>query len=825
MWRIAARVGVFTLVLIVVIVTAAGGAFYAFSRQPFPQTQGELRLPGLSAPVTVIRDKFGVPHIYADTPADLFRAQGFVQAQDRYFQLEFQRRIGKGRLAELFGKSALEQDKFIRTLGWARIAAEEERLLTPETRAVLEAYAAGVNAYALANPDRLGFEFRVLGLIGRQWQPEPWTAVDSLTWGKAMAWSLGGNMDAELLRAAILARGGQELVDAVIPPYPADAPVTVPSGAIGELQPDAAAGSQTDNAAALLALHQLSQQVSRGLGMERNSEIGSNNWVISGERTVTGMPILADDPHLGLAMPSIWYQVGLHCRQVNDACPYDVAGVSFPGTPGVIIGHNARIAWGVTNTGPDVQDLFIERANPNNADEFEYKGQFEQADVREEKITVAGEAEPVILRVRVTRHGPILNDVMTSLKDKEPLALRWTASQPGTLFRSVIELNKAQNWEQFREALRYWDVPSQNFVYADVDGNIGYQVPGNIPIRAKGDGSVPVLGYSGEYEWTGAVPYEALPYAFNPPQGYIATANNAPTDSAYAHFLGRDWDYGYRIRRINQMMEATPKLSVDDVKRMQMDAHSAFAADVMPYVSALPAPQEPLAAAALDAMQRWDQRNTRDSVGALIFETFWIRLAHRVFDAPLGEELSKSALGPGTHTKTAVRNLLRDEASHFWRDAAQDAANPRDEVMLLALRDAVTVLTTRFGADIAQWQWGKAHHITFANQTLGKSGIALVEGIFNRGPFAVDGAPAAVNNTGSGSETMVVTSGPSWRMIVDMSDFSQSLAIHTTGQSGHAYHPHNDDMIRKWIEGEYNPLLFSRADVERYAEATLTLLP
>jgi penicillin G amidase len=431
----------------------------------------------------------------------------------------------------------------------------------------------------------------------------------------------------------------------------------------------------------------------------------------------------------------------------------------------------------------------------------------------------------VNLRVRVTRHGPILNDVMGSLKDKEPLALRWTASEPGSILESVVKLNRAQNWDEFRTALRDWDVPSQNFVYADVDGNIGYQMPSRVPIRAKGDGTVPVPGYSGEYEWTGYVPFDDLPHVFNPQKGYIATANNAPVDAQYAHFLGRDWDYGYRIRRINQMIEAKPKLSVDDVKQIQADNQSVFAGEVIPFLTDLPIPQEPLVAAALDTLKQWDQRSTRDSVGALIFETFWLRLAHRVFDAPLGSDLAKDVVGTGTHTKTAIRNLLPNADSRYWREAAPDTASPRQEVLLQALRDAVTVLQAKYGADIKQWQWGRAHQITFANQTLGKSGIALVESIFNRGPFAVDGAPAAVNNTGGGGETMQVTSGPSWRMIVDMSDFSKSQAIHTTGQSGHAYHPHNDDMIRKWIEVQYNPYLFSRAEVDRYAEGTLTLTP
>ncbi|MCL4507422.1 MAG: penicillin acylase family protein, partial [Chloroflexi bacterium] len=786
-----------------VIVLIGGGAFLYFTRQSFPQTDGVLHLAGLSGEVTVIRDRFGVPQIYADTPQDLFRAEGFVHAQDRYFQMEFWRRVGQGRLAELFGASALPQDKFIRTLGWQRTAAVEAAQLSPEARDALQAYADGVNAYALANPDKLGLEFRVLGLIGRNWQPEPWKPENTLTWAKVMGWQLGENMSSQLLRGALMDKGGPSLVDALMPPYPADAPVTVPTKReIGDRQieirdqrleisstqsPISNLRSPVSNLQSLISLYQVNHDFERASGLIHTGDIGSNDWVIGGSHTTTGKPILANDPHLGVQMPSIWYQVGLHCRTVSASCPYDVVGVSFAGAPGVIIGHNNRIAWGVTNGNPAVEDLYVERPNPANPDEFEFKGKYEPARIIEEKINVAGQAAPVSLRVRITRHGPIMSDVDSAMTVTNPISVRWTGLEPGTLFDSVLQLDRAQNWQQFRDALRLWDAPSQNFVYADVDGNIGYQMPGKIPIRANGTGDMPMPGWTGEYEWTGYVPFDKLPNLYNPPEGFIATANNAPVDDQYPYFLGENWDQGYRIRRIRELIQAKDKLSVDDIKLIQGDTYSEFAPEVLPYLSTLNIPDDLLASNALAELNKWDNRMTRDSVGALIFEVFWPKLAHNIFDGALGGDLAERAIGEtgGTSIRTALRTLLADPDSHWWSDAANGATKPRDTILIQTIRDTVAILKAKLGPDIKNWQYGKLHTITFENQTLGKSGIPVIESIFNRGPFPVDGAGASVDATAADA-SMAVVSAPSWRMIVDMGDFSKSQAIHTTGQSGHA---------------------------------------
>jgi penicillin amidase len=812
------------LALVLVLVVAAGGAAFYLVRQPWPQTGGTAALKGLGAPVEVIRDANGVPHIYADTPADLFMAQGYVHAQDRFFQMEFWRRIGQGRIAELFGRGALNQDKFIRTIGWHEVAKKEATLLPPDVRSVLENYASGVNAYTAARGVALGLEFRILGLSGgANWTPEPWTPVNSLTWGKAMSFNLADNGGDELLRAALIRRGGEPLAEALLPPYPADMPVIATGAQSAAPARPAAARLAIDERA--LALTRIGNAVAESIGLPKGGDIGSNNWVLAGSKTSTGKAMLANDPHLGIQMPSIWYQIGLHCRSVSPTCPYDVVGFSFAGTPGVVIGHNARIAWGVTNATIDTQDYFVEKPDPNNPDAFEFKGQFEPATIRQEQIRVAGQAEPERLRVRITRHGPIMNDVDSSLKDLPPMAMAWAALEPGTLIQSILAINTAQNWDAFRNALKFWDTPAQNFVYADVDGNIGYQLPGRHPIRNGGDGTVPVEGWSGANEWAGWAPFDQLPSRFNPPEGFIVTANNAIVDAGSPLFgKQRDWDQGYRAKRIVQMIRARDKHSIDDVKAMHFDSRAIFADELLPEVLAAAEDGATIPVEVINALKQWDRRYTRDSQGALIYEAAKLSLARAVFADEAGP-LAPDAIGVGSSTQSALRAILRTEAAPWWDDTGTPGKETRREMLRRALEDAVKLLSARFGADVSTWRWGAAHAATFKNQTLGQSGIAPIERIFNRGPFPADGGTALVNAIGHSAQDFSVRSLPSLRMIIDMGDFERAQAIHTTGQSGHAFHPNYDDMIQPWLDGRYNPMRWSRAAVDAAAAQRLTLTP
>jgi penicillin amidase len=846
--RLVGRIVTIFIVIVIVLGLVAGGGFLYISRKPFPQISGTLRVAGLQSAVTVIRDQWGVPHIYADNPHDLFLAQGYATSQDRLWQMEFWRRIGAGRLSEILGKSTLENDLFIRAIGWRRAAEVDYKMLGQEERDALQWYADGVNAFINTHKDNLPIEFTILGLTGVKFTPEPWTPVDTITWGKVMAWDLGGNWEEELLRMRILAKYGDErgaqIINALWPPYPSDHPVIVPTGVAWQNLGD---GAVTE-AAELRALMQTGKE-----------GIGSNNWVIAGSRTTTGKPLLANDMHLGIQMPSIWYEVGLHCRMVNVNCPYNVTGFVFAGVPGVVVGHNDRITWGVTNLGPDVQDLYIERVNPQNSNQVEYQGKWEDVTAIPETVRVTGKNLPkdfqptanmkvsydaatnmtlVAFNVRVTRHGPILNDVVKSLRNSpNAIAMKWTALQPGaSVVPAVLAIDRAQNWIEFREALRHWDVPAQNFVFADVDGNIGYQAPGLIPIRANpakdggagGDGSAPVPGWMGEYEWTGYIPFDELPSRFNPKDGFIVTANNAVVDDKYPFFIARDWDAGYRAQRITDMIRAKDKLSVDDIKAIHGDDYVLFADQLMPYLQVLRA-STPTQKAALDAMMKWDRVAKRDSVGASVFEALVYHIIVDAFGDELGPTLAEDYVGGRATPRAAIGALLDRPNDPMWNDiGTTDRTETRDDILQRAFEETCRELESRLGGDVARWNWGRLHTTTFYHGSLGKSGISLIEAIFNRGPVVTDGTSIAVNATSFSPEPdsrYTVVWGPSERYIADLADWTRSLSVHTTGQSGQPYNKHYDDFIDLWRNIQYHPMLWSRADIEKNAEGTLTLQP
>ncbi len=795
------------LLLLVALVGLVYGV--TIVRRSWPKVDGAVEMDGPHAQVTIVRDSWGIPHIYASNAHDLFLAQGYVHAQDRFWQMEFWRRIGSGRLSEVLGESGLENDRFIRTIGWHRAAAQDLELLDDETRSVLDAYAEGVNAYVSAHRGSLGLEFTILGLTGTRFEPEPWTPLDTISWGKVMAWDLSGNRSSELLRAHIAARLGASAVDTLVPPYPEEDPVIVP-------HPLSEASLRTLPDAAMEA-------VALGAG----DHLGSNSWVVAGDRTQTGAPLLANDPHLGIQMPSIWYEIGLHCEPLGPDCPYDVVGASFASAPGVVIGHNHRIAWGVTNLGPDVQDLFIERLNPENPNQYEYQGEWRDVEIIREEIEVAGRDDPVVIDVRATHHGPIINDVGAGTEEDwsfgwQPLALSWTGLQPGTLLRSILLMDRATNWEEFREALSYWDVPSQNFVYADVEGNIGYQAPGRIPIRASGDGTAPVPGWTGEHEWVDVIPFDHLPRAFNPPEGTIVTANNAVVGDDYAYLLTKDWGAGYRARRIRDLIEANDSLSVDDVQAIQGDDASLWAQEVLPFVTSL-SPDEPRLSEAVDLLQDWDGRAERDSAAAALFEVFRIQLIDATFGDELGEDLLAKARG---ELVDALLILLPEEGMAWFDDCKTLEVETRDEILMRALEEAVEHLSETEGRDMGRWRWGSLHTARFENQSLGQCGIGPVERIFNRGPSAVDGSLATVNQANYDmSKPFSVRTIASYRQIVDLGNLTRSVSMHTTGQSGHPFHRHYDDMIDPWRNVEYHPMLWERTQVEADAEAILILIP
>ncbi|MDR7386305.1 MAG: penicillin acylase family protein [Armatimonadota bacterium] len=758
--------------LLLAVGSGATGAYLV--RRAFPQVQGTLVVAGLQQAVEVIRDPWGVPHVYARTEHDLFFAQGYVHAQDRLWQMELNRRTATGRLSELFGERTLRTDRFLRTLGLRQAAALEWGLLSEDTRAALRAYAAGVNAFLQQNRHRLPLEFVLLRTA-----PEPWTPLDSLSFGKLMAYELGGNWQTELLRAELLRRLGPEAVARLLPGELPDSPVIVPEAGSGQHRaPAAGAGALS----------------------------GSNNWVLRGQLTDTGRPYLANDPHLRAGLPSTWYTVHLEGGR------YRVAGFSFPGVPGVVIGHNEWIAWGVTNANPDVQDLFVERLHPRDPSRYLFRGRWHPVQVRREEIRIRGRA-PEQWVVRSTHHGPVLNGVVEGLRDV--VALRWTALVPTTVAEGVLRINRARNWREFREALRYFHVPSQNFVYADREGNIGYQLPGRIPVRAKGDGTVPVPGWTGEYEWVGWVPYEALPSAFNPPRGWIATANNRIVPAGFRYLLGSEWSEGLRAQRIAQVLTARGRHTLEDLQRLQFDHVSLAGRRVAPVLSRVEAPDETVRAVQED-LRRWDGTLSVDSRAGAVYEAFLVQAAEYLF---------RSRLGDGLWERYASRPFVMAAFLRLWERPSDPWWGPggRDRAASEILRRAVRYLEARLGRDRSRWTWGALHQVHFAHALLP---VPVLGRWLSAGPVPTPGDGWTVNQAAySLLQPFRQTVVASMRMVLDVGEWDRSVAVHTTGQSGLPGHPHRADLLPLWASGRYHPLLWSRAAVEQQARSRLLLRP
>ncbi|GAB3126450.1 penicillin acylase family protein [Glaciibacter psychrotolerans] len=867
--RFRALLTVLGIVMSVVLV-AVGLGVWTVTRS-FPTLSGTLALAGFEKPVSVYRDETGIPQIVASTAQDLFRAEGYVHAQDRFWEMDFRRHVTAGRLSELFGESQVGTDTFIRTLGWRAVAEQEVALLDPVTLGYYQAYADGVNAYLATHSGAdLSLEYVTLALQNPDYAPEKWTPADSIAWLKAMAWDLRSNLDDEIDRALLSANQTPEEIAALHPAYPFDTHPTIVGGTSGEKQPAAdaptAAGasapashSPTTTAQLALAEHSVARPLANlratlaavpELLGPAGGEIGSNSWVVAGQYTDTGLPILANDPHLGAVMPSVWYQVGLRCSTVNAECPFDVAGYSFSGLPGIIIGHNARIAWGFTNLGPDVADLYLERVTGDN---YEYDGAQKPLAVRGEKITVAG-SDDVKIQIRSTEHGPIVSGLTGTyfpgiaadypdaaglgLPDPSAtesadapvetttteLSLQWTALTPGRTASAIFALNMATDWAGFRAAAALFDVPSQNLLYADVEGNIGYQAPGLIPIRAQGDGTLPVPGWSGEYGWTGFIPFAKLPSVFNPKDGYIVTANNAAVGPDYPYLITKDWDLGYRAEQITNRLQAligaSAPITVDDMSAIQADNYSAAAATLVPILLEAKVPASAKDAVAL--LKGWDYTLDAESAPAAYFSIIWKNLLADLFDGVLPDG---TALTGGDRSFAVVADLLAQPDSPRWTSTRLGTIS-RDTMLTRVLAKSAAEGATLMGSNPSRWTWGEIHTLELTNASFGESGIAPIEWLFNRGPYPVGGGSSVVNAVGWDSTVgYTVDWVPSMRQVVSLADLDGSTWVNLTGASGHAFHPNYTDQTPLWQHHQTLPWLFSLDKVKRAAANTLTLTP
>ncbi len=803
----------------------AGGAYYMLMRRPLPRKKGELHLKGLREAVEVITDRYGVPHIYAQNEDDLFFAQGYIHAQDRLWQMEFNRRIGSGRLSEIFGKLALETDRFARRVGMHRASAAAAEQLPEQSKRIFDAYAQGVNAFIEHNRNKLPIEFFLL-----RFKPEPWQITDSILWSKMMGWNLGGNWETEVIRARIVAKLGAERAAKLEAGYDPTHPLIIPPGV----------EYQGINLGMLEQYEQLKQL--SGFGMLG----GSNNWVVDGSMTTTGLPILCNDPHLLQAAPSIWYECHLVAGDI------DVIGVSFPGTPTIVIGHNQYVAWGLTNAISDIEDLYIEKFNPQNPYQYEYMGKWEDAQVVREEIKVKGAKAPVIEEVRITRHGPIVTSIPHPSQgdpagkngnpgtNGEPvellLALRWTGLEKHDILSAAQEINRATNCEEFREALRGWDMPPQNVVYADIQGNIGYVMAGAIPIRAKGQALLPSPGWTGEYEWTGYIPFEELPQIFNPGQHFIVTANNRVVDDSYPYYITNEWLNGYRAQRIRDLLTSKGKLALSDMASIQADQYSLPAVEIVPHILKIQ-PDSRLEKDALDVLRTWNYILAPGSAGAAIYSMFLFKLERIVFSAMLGDEetLVQNYLGVGTtilalqngyasRSKPLLIRLLNEHDDSWFADSViPDSPNSWDEAISNAFTGAIEELQEKLGSDVSRWKYGALHKMTY-NHPFGM--VKPLDRIFNRGPFPVGGDIDTINQAASlANQPDTVVTVPSYRQIANLADLKASLSGHAPGQSGHPASKHYADFIKPWLNVEHHPQLFERGMIEENAEGTLLLMP
>jgi len=811
------------LFALVVVVCLAAVAFAIFRvRASWPRVEGTASAPGLAAPVTVVRDGWGIPHIWAETEHDLFLAQGYVHAQDRLWQMHFNRTVARGRLASLFGAAALPADRYLRTLGLARAAEKDWELLAPESRAALEAYAEGVNAFLTAGGTALPVELMILGVT-----PEPWTPLDTLAWSKVMSLNLSLNSILEQMRVAIARDVGGEAPARFLPPPGPGEPVILSPEAGGY----GAAGQSSEEAGLRAAGPPGPQGIDPLLASLFPSLVdpsrigGSNAWVVDGSHTESGKPLLANDTHLGLGLPSIWYENGLH------APGFDVVGFSLPGIPLVVIGQNSSVAWGITNLNADVQDLFYERLDDrDHPTRYELAGEWRDLEVIAESLAVKG-GEAEALTVRLTHHGPLLHEVSPIKMVTEPYSMAWPALDGSRLLDALYRLGHAADWPSFRAALSLWDSPSLNFVYADVAGNIGYQATATTPIRPPGsNGAAPVPGWTGEHEWQGFIPFEEMPHGLNPPEGFFVTANNQVVSDDYPYLLTVDWPPADRARRITTLLAARlasgEALSARDMRNIQADTYSLGAERLRPYLVDGIEPEGETEAAALAAVSAWDLYFNPESQGAVVYQTWLTFLVEDLFDDDLSEELMPVWKGIALAPSPLLLDLMQHPADPLFDDRDTPEVEDRNALVAASFRRAVAWLGEELGGDPADWRWGDLHTISFAHVPLGQGELAPLNWIFNSETVAVGGSGSAVQaNAGNPDRPFRVIFGASQRLVADLADLSRSLAANSTGQTSQPFHRHREDQVPLWRDVEYHPVVTRREALDEASSSTLILQP
>jgi len=807
-------------VFAVLVLVAAAGIWWLVYR-PLPKIDGTASLPGLKQEVTVERDRWGVPHIRASSIEDLAEAQGYVMAQDRLWQLDLLRRVARGQLSEILGPTTLKFDKQFRVLGFSQAADRDATLLDPETRSILEAYSRGVNKFIEQNQDRLPLEFSLL-----HYKPEPWKPSDTFVISGYMYETLTNTWEEELNRAKVTERTGAERAKDLFsqespmdhfvigdPSVPEDGSQHLNANDEDEdddddMQPDTVLRARATTAApapenSVDLTSSLAASIDTFLA-ETRSEIrrglGSNNWVVSGDHTATGKPLLANDTHLELSIPPIWYETHL------TAPGYNVKGFTLPGAPLIVIGHNDRIAWGFTNNGADVQDLYIETFNPANPDEYRVKGAWAKAEVRDEIIHVKGQPDEH-LKVVVTRHGPVVHR-----EGDKAYALRWTATEPGALSNSYNWVGKARNWEQFRNALKNVWGPGQNAVYADVEGNIGYVMAARVPIRKKGRGEVPVAGDTDDHEWTGYIPFDQLPQALNPDSGLIVTANARVVGPAYRPYLTDRWEEPYRTARIYELLHDRHDLRPEDMLKVQTDTYSLphfFLSEQLLAAARTAQPKDERARRLIEQSKDWN--GIADANSPVVPFLHWTR--RFAIDLLLEPYLGKdTTLYQWRRSMNFLQTILTDRPAKWLPPAYKNY----DELLAAAADRSVAKLEELSkSSSIKDWPWKKFNSLDILHP-IGDAGL-------RKALLSITDKP----QSGTLYSVRAATKhhGPAMRFVANPADWDRSILLLPTGQSGQLGSSHYTDQFSYWYEGKPIFAPFSDAAESAARKHTLTLKP
>jgi penicillin amidase len=766
--------GAVALIVVATVVTGFGLVFL----RPLPTIDGDDRLIGLHERAEILRDKFGVPHVFAADRHDLFYLQGYVTAQDRLWQMDIYRRAAQGRLSEVLGEPGLESDRTLRTIGLARAAALDLGVASPDVKEILQAYADGVNKFIEQHGDSLPFEFLLLG-----YKPEPWSPLDTVSIAKLQLWDAAGNYTQELLRASLAERFGLDVLPTLMPD----------PGATVAYDRDA-----WDAVAADLAGSAVAAAPASVFGGGAIDGLGSNCWALGGAKTKSGKPLLAGDPHLPVRNPSIWYEVALTNPDLA------LAGFSIPGVPGVVIGHNDKVAWSFTYAEADTQDLFVEHQDPSDLRRYEYKGSFEPATFVRETIRVKGRTDPVIVDVAVTRHGPIITPVVPGLKPQ--VALRWSALDAGKTLDAVLGINAAKSFDEFKRAAADFSGATLNACYADTAGHIGYLLVGRLPDR-PGDGRIPAPGWTGALDWRGLLPADANLAVLDPSDALILSANQRPPamTSSSAGYFG-EWDPGFRYAYLKSVLDQTKGADVAAMSRLQNDYTSL---PVQRYRDAMAAarPTTALGQQVQKVVREWDGSLSVDSAGAAIYESWLLQMTKVVFADKFGATLYDDYATNGRMT-FALYQLVASTTSPWFVSLGDPSLAGRDALAGAALDNAGKDLTTRLGGDMTKWRWGDLHTIAWDHPL---SAVKPLDLILTIGPVRRAGDGYSANNGAySLTKPFTVRTQPSERQIVDLGDVDASVSIIPTGQSGQPYSRHWGDQTALWANGQTKPMALAK---------------